>query len=69
MTVMIGTPRVTQHLEARTNNCICERLDGCGGIESADLYCAEHGMDAVMVHFHTHAVQTRGTSVGTHIHS
>lgn len=63
MTVTL-TPRVDFHLEAHSDDCICEKLSGCGGIKNAQVLCPEHGYSAAFDHFHTHAKQvdkvTRG---------
>lgn len=52
-------------MEAETEDCICERLRGCGGIDMFRGDCPEHGFNAKPQGlFHTHALQvdkvTRG---------
>lgn len=65
----MGTPRITMHLEAETDDCICPRISGCGGIEGAILDCPEHGGSSVMGRYHTHAAQVSRIAVGTAIAS
>lgn len=62
----VGTPVVKMHYEVETDQCICPRLRGCGGVKHIVVLCPEHGVDAVQVKFHTHAMQVDRISVGTH---
>lgn len=58
-------PRVVMHLEVETEDCICPRLDGCGGISATMLNCSEHGSDTrPLVCFHTHPLQVNKVNRG-----
>lgn len=62
----VGTPVVRIHIEAETEDCICHRSPGCGGIDGVVLACPEHGSNAEpQGKFHTHAQQVDRISVGT----
>jgi hypothetical protein len=61
----IGTPVARMHLVAWTDSCICEKLDGCGGIENPEVTCPEHGLEVSTVPFHSHHLQAPGMAVGT----
>lgn len=60
-----GTPRVVMHLVAQTQECLCPRLPGCGGIEAASVHCPEHGMEIQICRFHTHAQQVNQINEGS----
>lgn len=67
-----GRPRVTMHLEAKTEACPCPKLD-CGGISTDRIRanCPEHGFNQLtldpLVKFHTHPAQVEGVNRGLHI--
>jgi hypothetical protein len=66
-TMGVGTPRVTMHMEAETEDCICPRLNRCGGIDTFYVHCPEHGVNSKpQGKYHTHSVQVPGKIVGTH---
>lgn len=62
-----GRALVTLHYEADTEDCICEKLSGCGGIVNLEVNCPEHGLESLTARFHTHAVQVNRVNPGVHI--
>lgn len=61
---MTLTPVIEMHVEAETEDCICTKLSGCGGIKLVKTACPEHGVPAVMAPYHTHAKQIRKINRG-----